>query len=670
VKRPFALIVGIATLMAGCGGGSNMIVPPPLQVHVTISPVSASVPTGTMLQFKASVSNTTNTAVTWKVNNTTGGSAATGTISNSGLFTAPATVPNPATVTVTAVAEADTSASASSAVTITEGTTVSISPSSATVLAGATQQFTSTVNGQNGAVTWQVNGVTGGAPATGTVSTSGLYTAPAIPPSGQDVTVTAVSQADPTMSASAAVTVAPSVGTLKGQYAFSFNGTDTLGTLMEAGYVTADGKGNITGGNEDVNSGAGIFTNVPLTGTYTVGQDGRASLTLTRPGATGLGTETFDAVLITASHARLIGFSNVTAGAGNLDLQDSTAFSKSSLQGNYVLNLDGIDGNAGPLSAIALLDLDGSGNVTSGALDLNDNGGVSQGNGFNGSYAVASNGRGTMTITGTFGTFDFAFYVVSAGTLRVMSVDPTPVWTGTAAGQQGSNFNNASLKGPFVFAASGVNAGGALDDAGQFSSGGAGSITAGTGDENSDGVTATGVAITGTYSVDSTGHGDLTLNYAVAQGSQVPAPSVHYSFYLQSASRAVLLGIDTISVTSGAALAQSSALFTPDMLAGPYGFSVDGVYSGGPLDKLGQFTADGTSAASGVEDVNGAGALTTGLTLTATYTLKPNGRGTLSVTAGGSTRTLNIYLASPGEVFLLGLDADQVVLGLAEQQFK
>src|SRR5207253_3567783 len=133
-----------------------------------------------------------------------------GTISRSGLYTAPGVVPNPGIVTVTAVSQADATESAAAQVTITATTTVSvtISPTSATVAAGGTQQFSAVVqNTSNTAVTWQVNGVTGGNATVGTISSSGLYTAPGVVPNPATVTVTAVSQADATKSAAAQVTI-------------------------------------------------------------------------------------------------------------------------------------------------------------------------------------------------------------------------------------------------------------------------------------------------------------------------------------------------------------------------------------------------------------------------------------------------------------------------------
>jgi hypothetical protein len=88
-------------------------------VSVSISPTSASVRVKQTRQFTATVLNTTNKTVTWKVNGIAGGNGSVGTISTSGLYKAPNSVPNPAVVTVSATSAADTSKSASAAVTIT-----------------------------------------------------------------------------------------------------------------------------------------------------------------------------------------------------------------------------------------------------------------------------------------------------------------------------------------------------------------------------------------------------------------------------------------------------------------------------------------------------------------------------------------------------------------------
>ncbi len=88
------------------------------------------------------------------------------------------------------------------------GVQVSISPISVSLLTGATQQFTATVSGSNdSSVSWSVNGIPGGNSTVGTVSSSGLYTAPASTPQGGFVFVAARNAADSTVAGTATVAV-------------------------------------------------------------------------------------------------------------------------------------------------------------------------------------------------------------------------------------------------------------------------------------------------------------------------------------------------------------------------------------------------------------------------------------------------------------------------------
>jgi len=127
---------------------------------------------------------------------TTFGSSATLTATGS-TSTAGSAVP----VTVT---NPDGQVSNAFNIAVTGGTPISvtISPSSASVRIRQTRQFSANV-----AVTWKVNGVSGGNSTVGRINTAGLYTAPSQVPSPATVSVTATSTADPTKSASAAVTI-------------------------------------------------------------------------------------------------------------------------------------------------------------------------------------------------------------------------------------------------------------------------------------------------------------------------------------------------------------------------------------------------------------------------------------------------------------------------------
>jgi hypothetical protein len=87
-------------------------------------------------------------------------------------------------------------------------TTVTVSPSSASLAPGATQQFAASVaNAASQSVTWGVNGVIGGNATVGSITSGGMYTAPVTVPSGGTVAVQATSTAAPTAVGSATVTI-------------------------------------------------------------------------------------------------------------------------------------------------------------------------------------------------------------------------------------------------------------------------------------------------------------------------------------------------------------------------------------------------------------------------------------------------------------------------------
>jgi hypothetical protein len=92
----------------------------PAPIAISISPTTATVKVRGTTQFTATVQNTSNTSVIWKVNTIVGGNSSVGTISTSGLYRAPNTVPNPAAVTVSATAAADPSKTANAAVTVSK----------------------------------------------------------------------------------------------------------------------------------------------------------------------------------------------------------------------------------------------------------------------------------------------------------------------------------------------------------------------------------------------------------------------------------------------------------------------------------------------------------------------------------------------------------------------
>ena len=187
-------------------------------VTVTVQPTSASVTLGATQQFQATVSGSTDASVAWQVNGVANGNAISGTVSGTGLYTAPAVMPSPASVTVTAISQANSNDHASAVVTLQAITGVFVLPSAATVAPGGAQIFTASISGSGtpaGGVAWNVHGVASGNGTLGTIvvngATSAEYTAPTTIPSPATVTVTAASVADPTKAGSAPVTIACAV---------------------------------------------------------------------------------------------------------------------------------------------------------------------------------------------------------------------------------------------------------------------------------------------------------------------------------------------------------------------------------------------------------------------------------------------------------------------------
>jgi len=175
-----------------------------------------------------------NPAISWSVSGAGCAGTACGALSVSGsgataTYIAPTTAPSPNLVTVTATPAAAPLKAASLAIQITAPAlvTVLLTPANATISLNDRQTFTAQVqNTSNAGVTWNVNGVAGGSstlgqvcvvgsspcqPVTSTNAGSVDYVAPSGVPSPDPLTLSAVSEADTTDSASSAITIIPHV---------------------------------------------------------------------------------------------------------------------------------------------------------------------------------------------------------------------------------------------------------------------------------------------------------------------------------------------------------------------------------------------------------------------------------------------------------------------------
>ncbi len=137
-----AALLAEGTWTIGCGaGGASLPPPPPPVIEVTVNPANGSVVLGGQATFMATVTNTTDTAVSWSVNGAPGGNAPLGTITSDGVFTAPADMPSSETVQVTATSHADSTKSGTTTLAITSDITLALRPNPASVELGATQAF-------------------------------------------------------------------------------------------------------------------------------------------------------------------------------------------------------------------------------------------------------------------------------------------------------------------------------------------------------------------------------------------------------------------------------------------------------------------------------------------------------------------------------------------------
>ena len=289
-----AVMAALASVwLDGCGGGSANT------VTVTLSQPTATLVVTQVLNLSATVAGATNVNVTWTCTFTTTTTttaangtttpttsaaapctAATGMLTNiqptTVTYTAPTkittppptatTVTSPPTVTITATSQSDTKITGTCVVTLNSGITVAINPANAAVPTGQNFQFTATLANDTtpNDVTWQLtqeplstttlaNAVTC-SPTCGSISTNGLYTAPATVPTAntpstittttpQSLSVIAVSVVDATRVGTATVTIVPT-----GDIAFTgiVPGQAPQGGVLQDVYLAATNVNSLT----------------------------------------------------------------------------------------------------------------------------------------------------------------------------------------------------------------------------------------------------------------------------------------------------------------------------------------------------------------------------------------------------------------------------------------
>lgn len=579
------LLLGLTA--AGCGGYSAS---GPLSVAVT--PGGAVVPLGGTQTFSATVSNDPKSqGVTWTLTlNGTACSPSCGTVSpTSSASGASVTYSAPGTaiaVTLTATSVTETGVYSAAIITVTGNAAISVSPSSASVALTGTQQFFATVanDTSNKGVNWTLtqNG-TACSPACGTVSptstTSGVattYTAPATAPtSSAVVTLTADSIAFPGSTAWATITIGGGITvSLAPSYVanVSVNGTQQL-----VATVTNDTS------NKGVN--------------WTLTQNGQSC----SPGCGSIApTSTASGAPTTYTAPAKPTTVTVTA----TSVADNT---KSSFA---TLNVEGISVSVSPTIA----SLHQGATLTLDALVSNDvkNGGVTWSLLENGQSCSPGCGTISPTTTGSGVTTTYTT-PSTVSNQAVLTAKATSVTDNTQSGSATINLyppiavsvspNTASVavSSRTSFTATVVN---------DFSNSGVNWTLS----QNGNACSPT----CGIVSPTNTASGVATTYFAP---SAVPSPSQ----VTLTASSAVSVGVSgTATITVG-----TSAIAAK--FAGNYAFQFNGYDAGGTIAMAGNFTVDGSSNITGIEDSNSASGVTTAQAFTGTYTIGADGQGTFTL---------------------------------------
>jgi hypothetical protein len=439
---------------------------------------------------------------------------------------------------------------------------------------------------------------------------------------------------------------------LNGQYVITLTGigVNQAGTaadpFSEAIVLTADGNRNLTINVDDFDQVGGPFIlPAPLTGTYNINSDGTGFLQI------NFSTPTHYAItMIDDSHFYIIQQDNFATASGFGEKQDTTVFSAAPA-GTFVFKAHNVSSS----SRVGRVTIT-NGSI-SGTEDLLTLGLLSS------SKSIASTVSMTTPNTDGLGTFtlddgtSFNYYVVNAGKFHFMSNSTSgSLEIGQAEAQTGGPFSVATLAAgtSYVFGSSGdtsFQAG--IHSAGVFTSDGNGNITAGAVDFVQDATVNSNLVVSsGTYTLDTDGHGQIALN----SSGGVISPQ---KFWMVSGTRAVFLVDSTAAVEDGTFSLQQGAPFSS--LGNQTSFVMDG-FDVTFKDRVGVFapTSSGfkwNQAANAFDDTIGFGTLTNTATNGAAQ-VGSNGRVTVTVNGVTNTNSLVFYLSSPGTGFMVQEDAD------------
>ncbi|HEY0702471.1 MAG TPA: Ig domain-containing protein [Candidatus Acidoferrales bacterium] len=429
---------------------------------------------------------------------------------------------------------------------------------------------------------------------------------------------------------------------LTGSYSFLFNGFDSAGNVVEAGNFSANGSGVISSGQFDSNRVSGVFTASTLTGTYTIGNDGRGTMQLIGVNSKGAMLTT-NYLLAEQSNGNFQIVENDTVGtpqthgAGIMKPDSSSTLTAGNFSGNYAFEFIGQDVALAPAVIAGVVHANGLQNFSPGTIDVNDAGTYSPALALSGNYmGSGSNNKGLAVFTYRLPSSaqvqaEYTFYFVSPSDLFLVAVDTTDTTHPRLAGEmilQDSSvvFNSGALQGPSVATGSGLNGKNADVYAGLLTGDG-NSVADFTFDENSGGTVSNGVGSNGTFVADPNANGRIQFTGVGAEstGQKIAAA------YLTGKNTGFTIGSNP-EVSFGLIEAQTSvAPFSASSLQGGYTLGAPSTEDTLALNVLGQLNSPGQGSLLGViDEVDNDGTIHSPQNFVGNYNVGTTGRGTMS----------------------------------------
>jgi hypothetical protein len=384
-----------------------------------------------------------------------------------------------------------------------------------------------------------------------------------------------------------------------------------------------------------------------------------------------LGVKDSQTVPATASRAFSI---SITAGSTNPN---------SLLRGAYAFFFSGFD-TQGVVLATGQFIADGSGNISGGTEDINRVSGTSINAILSGTYALGTDGRGTLTLTainsvGQKLTVIYQLVLDSAGNARFFENDtanttPPPLPTrgeGIIKPKVGSSFSAANFNGNYAFAFSGqdlTTAPAAL--VGVVHADGASVLSPGTLDFNDAGLFSPAVPASGSFSLSSSaGRVVAALIFQIPSSAQL---TLNFICYFVSPTDLFVIEIDTTDAThpkigGEMVLQDPSVVFNNTALTGGSVISGTGLDSPNASAFVGLLASNGSGSATVNFNQNDGGTISQGTSIPGTYLVTTNGRVEFTSFGALGPRMAAAYLTGVNQGFLVGSDKT-ATSGLLENQ--